>query len=124
MVSNILRRTKGTRWVRSDYKQPYQALRLNLYEDEASRMGYSKQLLDYSLLIGTKGFPVAKIWEEDYPVSINLKVDKKTKTNIDDVLNQYVTSPFLISSVQVRQLGKLEPEWTADINRSSRCRKR
>ena len=112
MVLDVLRKVEGVHWVRTDYEQPYQALRLNLNEDEANRMGYSKQLLDYSLLIGTKGFPVATIWEEDYPVSVNLKVDKKTKSSIDDVLNQYVTSPFLISSVQVRQLGKLEPEWT------------
>jgi multidrug efflux pump subunit AcrB len=112
LVADILRNTKGARWVRTDYEQPYQAVRLNLDEDEASRMGYSKQILDYSLMIGTKGFPVATIWEDDYPVSVNLKVDKKTKTSVEDIQNQYVTSPFLVSSVQVRNLAAIEPEWT------------
>jgi multidrug efflux pump subunit AcrB len=111
-VSDILRKTDGTRWIRTDYEQPYQAVKLALNDDEASRMGYSKQILDYSLMIGTKGFPVATIWEDDYQVGVNLKVDKKIKTSVDDILNQYVTSPYLISSVQVRQLGKIEPEWT------------
>jgi multidrug efflux pump subunit AcrB len=111
-VSDILRKTEGARWIRTDYEQPYQAVRLNLNEDEVSRMGYSKQILDYSLMVGTKGFPVATIWEDDYPVGVNLKVDKGTKTSVDDILNQYVTSPFLLSSVQVRQLGNIEPEWT------------
>lgn len=111
-VADILRNTEGARWIRTDYEELYQAIRLNLDEDEASRMSYSKQILDYSLMIGTKGFPVATIWEDDYPVSVNLKVDKKTKTSVDDIQNQYVTSPFLISSVQVRNLAAIEPEWT------------
>jgi multidrug efflux pump subunit AcrB len=111
-VSDILRNTEGARWVRTDYGEPYQAVHLNLNEDDASRMGYSKQILDYSLMIGTKGFPVATIWEADYPVNVNLIVDKKTKTSVDDILDQYVTSPFLMSSVQVRNLAAIEPEWT------------
>ncbi|OGU83555.1 MAG: cation transporter [Stygiobacter sp. RIFOXYC12_FULL_38_8] len=111
-VSNIVRGIEGAQWVRTDYEQPLQAVKLNLKQDEASRLGYSKQILDYSLMVGTKGFPVSTIWEGDYPVNVNLKVDKKIKTNIDDIMNQYVTSPFLVSSVQVRQLADLEPEWT------------
>lgn len=111
-VSDIARGAKGTQWVRTDYQQPLQAVRLNLKQDEVSRLGYSKTILDYSLMVGTKGFPVSTIWEGDYPVNVKLKVDKKTKTNVDDILNQYVTSPFLISSVQVRQLADLSQEWT------------
>ncbi|MBU2493196.1 MAG: efflux RND transporter permease subunit [Bacteroidetes bacterium] len=114
-VSNIMRGIEGAKWVRTDYEEPLQAVRLNLKQDEASRLGYSKQILDYSLLVGTKGFPVSTIWEGDYPVSVNLKVDKKIKTNVDDIMNQYVTSPFLISSVQVRQLADAVPEWTKGV---------
>ncbi|MEJ5350875.1 MAG: efflux RND transporter permease subunit [Melioribacteraceae bacterium] len=114
-VSDILRNTEGAKWVRTDYEEPLQAVRLKLKQDEASRLGYTKQILDYSLLVGTKGFPVSTIWEGDYPVSVNLKVDKKIKTNVDDIMNQYVTSPFLISSVQVRQLAEAQPEWTEGV---------
>ncbi|NCQ19309.1 MAG: efflux RND transporter permease subunit [Ignavibacteria bacterium] len=114
-VSNIMSGIEGAKWVRKDYEEPLQAVRLNLKQDEASRLGYSKQILDYSLLVGTKGFPVSTIWEGDYPVDVNLKVDKKIKTNVDDIMNQYVTSPFLISSVQVRQLADAQPEWTEGV---------
>lgn len=111
-VSGIARGLKGVQWVGTDYKQPLQAVQLKLKEDEANRLGYSKTILDYSLMFGTKGFPISTIWEGDYPVNINLKVDKKTKANIDDIMNQYVTSPFLVSSVQVRQLANAKQEWT------------
>jgi multidrug efflux pump subunit AcrB len=111
-VSDIMRRVKGVTWVRTDYEQPLQAVSVNIKQDEANRLGYSKTLVDYSLMVGTKGFPVSTIWEDDYPVNVVLKVDKKTKTNVDDIRNQYVTSPFIISSVPLRQIADVQPEWT------------
>ena len=111
-VSGIMRGIKGAKWVRTDYEKHLQAVRLDLKQDEANRLGYSKTILDYSLMVGTKGFPISTVWEGDYPVNVNLKVDKKIKTGIDDIMNQYVTSPYLVSSVQVRQLADLRQEWT------------
>ena len=111
-VENLARGLKSATWIRTDFQQPLQAVQLNLKQDEAARLGYAKQLLDYSLMVGTRGFPVSTIWEGDYPLNVNLRVDKRTKTGIDDIMNQYVTSPFLVSSVQVRQLATASPEWT------------
>lgn len=111
-VSDIMRGIEGTSWVRTDYKQPLQSIKLELKQDEVSRLGYSKTILDYSLMVGTNGFPVSTIWENDYPINVNLRVDKKVKTSVDDIMNQYVTSPFIVSSVQVRQLADVKPEWT------------
>ncbi|MGE5365329.1 MAG: efflux RND transporter permease subunit [Bacteroidota bacterium] len=111
-VKLIMQKTPGAQWIRTDFEQPLQSVRLDIKEDEATRLGYSKTLLGYSLMVGTKGFPVSTIWEGDYPVSVLLKVDKKTKTGTEDIMNQYVTSPYLISSVPVRQIADLKPEWT------------
>ena len=111
-ISNMARGLEGALWVRMDYENPLQSVSLNLKNDEVSRLGYSKTFLDYSLMVGTKGFPVSTVWENDYPINVNLKVDKKIKTNINDIMNQYVTSPFLVSSVQVRQLADAKQEWT------------
>lgn len=111
-VGELLRQTEEVRWVRTDYEEPLQTVSLDLHDDEAARLGYSKQLLEYSLLIGTKGFPVATIWEDDYGVRVQLKVDAKIKRGVNEVLNQYVTSQYLVSAVQVRQLASAKPEWT------------
>ena len=111
-ITAIAKRTEHSLLVKTDYREPLQAVRLNLKKDEASRLGYSKTLLDYAMMIGTEGLPVSTIWEGDYGINVNLKVDKKVKTSIDDVMNQYVTSPFLATAVQVRQLADAVPEWT------------
>jgi len=111
-VSNILRQCEGVTWVRTDFKQAQQTIDLEIKRDEAGRLGYSNMLLGYSLMVGTKGLPLATIWEGDYPVQVQLKVDKKVKTSIDDINNQYVTSPYLVASVPVRQIADLKPGWT------------
>lgn len=111
-VADIVRRFEGTEFIHTDYEQPLQTADLIVKKDEAARLGYSNSLLAYSLMIGTKGFPVSTIWEGDYPVDVKLKIDKKTKSSPDDIMNQYATSPFLISSVPVRQLVDLKPGWS------------
>jgi len=111
-VADILRRQKGVTWVRTDYKDPLQTIDLDIRKDEESRLGYSDALLGYSLMVGTRGFPVATVWEGDYPVDVRLKVDQKSKTSSEEVGNLYVTSPLLFSSVPVRQLATLKPGWT------------
>jgi len=111
-VSNIFRDIEGAQWVRNDYKEPLQAVRLDLKQDEASRLGFSKSLLDYSLMVGTIGFPISTVWEDDYPLSVNLRVKTKTKTSVDEIMNQYITSQFMVSAVQVRQLVDLKQEWS------------
>jgi len=109
-VADLARPMKGATWVRTDYDQPQQALRLNIRQEEANRLGYSKMLIGYSLLVGTKGFPISTIWEDDYPVDVVLKGDKKTSH--EEIENQYVTSMYLVSSVPLRQLASIQPEWT------------
>lgn len=111
-IADTMRTFKEAKWVRNNYKEPLRAVKLNLNEDKVSRLGYSKMILDYSLMVGTGGIPVATIWEDDYSVDVNLRVDKRKKTNISEVMNQYVTSPYLVSSTQVRQLAEAEQEWT------------
>jgi multidrug efflux pump subunit AcrB len=111
-VSDILRQFKDVEFIRTDYEQPLQFADLVVKRDEAARLGYSNTLLAYSLMVGTKGFPVSTVWEGDYPVDVKLKINKKTKSSPNDIMNQYVTSPFMVSSVPVRQLATIKPGWT------------
>ena len=111
-VSDILRQFKDVESIHTDYKQPLQSADLVVKRDEAARLGYSNSLLAYSLMVGTKGFPVSTVWEGDYPVDVKLKINKKIKSNPSEIMNQYVTSPFMFSSVPVRQLATIKPGWT------------
>jgi multidrug efflux pump subunit AcrB len=111
-VSDILRQFKDVEFIRTDYEQPLQSADLVVKRDEAARLGYSNSLLAYSLMVGTKGFPISTVWEGDYPINVKLKINKKIKSSPSDIMNQYVTSPFMFSSVPVRQLATIKPGWT------------
>lgn len=111
-VSDIVRQFKGVQFIRTDYEQPLQSANLIINKDEAARLGYSNSLLAYSLMVGTDGFPISTVWEGNYPLDVKLKVDKKIKAAPDDILNQHITSPFLFSSVPLRQIADIKPGWT------------
>ncbi len=111
-VSDILRAEAGVTWVRNDYWQPLQSIDVMVKSDEASRLGYSGGLLTWSLMSGTRGLPVGTVWEGDYPLDVQLRIDRPRDVTVEDLQNQYVTSPMLVSSVQLRQLATLQPGWT------------
>lgn len=122
-VTEILNSVPGVSWVHNDYRQPVQAVDLEIKKDEATRMGYPNPVLNYSLMAGTKGIPAAVIWEGDYPVEIRLKFDVKGETDLSDIENLYVTSPYLGSSVPLHQIAGLRPAWTeGDIVRRNGVR--
>jgi multidrug efflux pump subunit AcrB len=111
-VLDSVRQFKDIEFLRTDYEQPQQSVDLIVKKNEAARLGYSNSLLAYSLMVGTKGFPVSTVWEGDYPVNVMVKINKKVQSKPSDIMNQYVTSPFMFSSVPVRQLATMQPGWT------------
>jgi len=111
-AAEMLRNTKGTLAVRTDYAQALQTINVDIKKDEAGRLGYSNASLGYALMAGTRGFPVATVWEGDYPVDVKLKIDKKIRSNVEDIHNLYVMSPLVAASVPLRQLAELKPGWT------------
>ncbi len=111
-VADIERRFNDVGFIRTDYEQALQSADLIVKKDEAARLGFSNSFLAFSLMTGTRGLPVSTVWEGDYPVDVKLKIDKKTKSSPSDIMNQHVSSPFISSSVPVRQLATMQPGWT------------
>lgn len=111
-VTAIMNKEKGVSWVRDDFEQPRQGIKLNINEDEANRLGFTKGVIAMSLASGLKGLPVATIWEGDYAVNVLLKREKPKTDTIDDITGQYVSSPILPVVVPLRQLASVSSEWT------------
>ncbi len=122
-VAGVLRAAAGVAVVRTDYGQPVQAVEVAVNRDEANRLGYPNALLINSLMTGTKGLPVATVWEGDYPLQVRLKFEGPRQAGPAGIEDLYVTSPFLASSVPLRQLADLRPSWTeGDIVRRNGVR--
>lgn len=111
-IDSIIKPVKSITWLRSDWDQKQQNVRVEMEKDKATRMGYSKSAVATSLMIGIDGIPLTTIWEDDYPVQVRLSQDNGKKKDVDYLGNQTVTSPMSFSSIPLRSFATFIPEWT------------
>ena len=110
-VKEILNAQEGVEWVRDDWKEMRQSISVKMNKDKANRLGFNKSLVSTSLAIYLKGLPLTTVWEGDYPVDVVLTADDKDKNSIEDLKNAYITSPTSFSTVPLRAIAQLYPEW-------------
>ncbi len=110
-VTNILKKTNHLAWVRNDWDQQQQSIKVNLDRDKANRMGYSKGLVSTSLMIGLDGIPLTTIWENDYPVEVRLSQETSDTKNIKLLEDQYIASLSSFKAVPLRSFATFTPEW-------------
>ncbi len=111
-VNDILSQTDNLAWVRTDWDQKQQNVRVNLDRDKANRLGYTKGFVAASLMVGLDGIPLTTIWENDYPVEVRLTQENDKEKSLKTLENQYITSPVSMSATPLRSLAGFSPEWT------------
>lgn len=111
-IYDILKNTRHLTWIRNDWDQMQQNVKVTLDRDKAYRMGYSKGFVATSLMVGLDGIPLTTIWEDDYPVEVRLTQETNGKKNIKTLENQYITSLSSFSALPLRSFAKFTPEWT------------
>ncbi len=110
-VNAILKKTNGIAWRRTDWDQMQQYIKVKLDGDKAERLGYSKDLVSTSLLIGLDGLPLTTIWEKDYPIAVSLSENSAKFKTIKTLEDQYVTSLSSFSAIPLRTFATFSPEW-------------
>lgn len=111
-IFEIVNRTDGIGWARTDWDQMQQNVRIDVDRDKANRMGISKSLIATSLLAGFNSLPLTTIWEGDYPVDVELTMKNEGETDgIESLENKYIMSPKTFTTVPLRSIATLRPEW-------------
>lgn len=110
-VNDILKKTQGIAWRRTDWDQMQQYVKVKLDGDKAERLGYSKDLVSTSLMIGLDGLPLTTIWEKDYPVEVRLSEEGSSHKTIKTLEDQYVTSLSTFSAIPLRTFASFSPDW-------------
>jgi multidrug efflux pump subunit AcrB len=111
-VSKVLEINESITWVRNDWEEMRPGISVKLNENKANKLGYAKSFVSSSLIVSLDGLPLTTVWEGDYPINVLLTKEEDQKKEINDLENQYVTSPFTFESLPLRSIGKLQPEWT------------
>ncbi|WP_220101238.1 efflux RND transporter permease subunit [Chitinophaga oryzae] len=113
-VKEILQRTPGTNWVRSDYEDDYLGVSLNIKEDAAARLGVPNQLITQTIGAGLKGFAVSQLWEGDKPVDIFLRMEAGSRKDFNDLGNLHLNSLYG-AKVPLKEVASLEPSWHTGV---------
>lgn len=109
-VQDILRKTKGSSMIRSDFREDFYGINIDL-RSEAERLGFTSSGVSQMIYAGFAGYPVTTLYEGDNPVNIVLRLDKEKRTGTQDLENMYLRSPVSGANVPLRQIADLKPEW-------------
>jgi multidrug efflux pump subunit AcrB/outer membrane protein TolC len=110
-VKQLLKNTRGTNFVRTNFREDYYAISIQVNEEVANRMGFSSKDISQMLAVSFKGLHISTLWEGDNPIEILLRHDAEYRENFDDIANIYITSSITGARIPLRQIAKIIPEW-------------
>ena len=85
-VIKYMNRNTDLKLVRTNYEETLPGITIRPKQDECSRLGMNKALLQTNLAIHfNKGIPLTTMWEGDYPVDVILKSDRDKETNFSSI---------------------------------------
>lgn len=114
-IEACMHEVEGINLIRTNFEQPLPGIRVIPDATEANRLGVNKTILSADLTVHFgDGLPITTLWEGDYPVSVALKSEQdsqKTPHDLSELDNEYIPIMGGTSSVPLRQLAKITPDW-------------
>lgn len=109
----VMRKIDGLTLVRTNFEQQIPGAMIQIDNDEANRLGINKTLVSTNMAMRFgSGIPLTTLWDEDYDMPVKLKAERKNDPNFEDMSNEYIFSLIPGVSVPLRQIAKVEPDWT------------
>ena len=113
-IEQILKRHKGTNWVRNSYQEDLFSIGITPIEDKAERYGVLNTSIIQTVGTGTKGAPVTRFYEGNKPVDVQLRFVEENRKDLSDIGQIYVPSIFG-SSIPLSEVAQVEPQWAPGV---------
>lgn len=120
-LKNFLHRyDKDLIWIHSDWDGYVPTVDITLKPEEAAQLGVTKAILSANIATLFGGIPVTSIWENDYKVAVQLKVEgsgaSEDLKSISDhsfaeLENALVPTSIPGVWVPLRQVATIQPDW-------------
>ncbi|MDO4827060.1 MAG: efflux RND transporter permease subunit [Bacteroidia bacterium] len=111
-IKSFMETVPSLKWVHSDADWDLPSVSLGLKEEEASRMGVNRSLMNLSLAGTLEGIRISSIREGDEEIPVNLYASTLTEDSPYEALgNTLVPSSLPGLSVPVRQVADMTPQW-------------
>ncbi len=110
-VIAIGKRHPAITWVRTDYYEMEQGIKLDVKNQEAARLGLSQGDVANTVAMNMQGLTATQIWEGTYPLNVMIKTPKAERSNSSNLLALNIPSQQTKSVVPLRQVADIKPEW-------------
>lgn len=104
------------KWVHSDGDNLIPTINLELKDDEATRLGVNRALMNLSLTSALNGVPISSIREGDVTIPVNLySQDFQKDATYDNIGNTLVATAIPGQMVPLRQVADVSPGWEPEV---------
>jgi multidrug efflux pump subunit AcrB len=110
-VEEILHRVPFAQSIHNDYFGDSYLVDVDIDPEVSNRLGLTNASVSQLLSGAFSGSPAGTFWEGNRAVSIVLRLDAGSRTSFEDVRNAYVPSAITHSSVPLRSIAELSPQW-------------
>lgn len=110
-VSTIGKKNDQIVWVRSDYNEMLEGIKLEIKPDELSRLGLSKSDVANTIAMNTDGISATSVWEGNYQIPVKLKATRSVDNNPSSLMDLNIPSQQTQGSVPLRQVAEILPDW-------------
>ena len=111
-VTSLMHTTPGLELVRTDLNEPLAGIKVNLKEDESTRLGISNFGVEIVLSLRyTEGVPLGSVWEGDYDTPVIMKGNHADEATAEDLRNERIPTFMGLSNVPLRQIADIIPCW-------------
>ncbi|MCD7973717.1 MAG: efflux RND transporter permease subunit [Candidatus Azobacteroides sp.] len=110
-IKSIIRKSKGSRLVHTDFHESYYGISVNLKE-EASRLGFTTQSVSEMIYAAFSGAPVTSVYEGDKKLNVVFRLEEDLRRTTDQLKDLYVSSPVTGASVPLEEIADITPEWS------------
>ena len=97
-------------WIHTNYNEQQPTINIDLNADRAGRLGINKTMASLETALSTKGMSAGKIWEGDYPVSVEIK-DEKAENGLVDIEDVFISTSMPGVTVPLRDIADISYGW-------------
>jgi multidrug efflux pump subunit AcrB len=98
-------------WVRTSFDEPALSVGVELNQAEAGRLGLNRALVSLGIASGLTGMKITDLWEGNYALPVKIEPGRIDRERPVSTLENVQVSGLLGSSVPLRQIGKVLPQW-------------
>lgn len=110
-VLQVAHKHSEVTWARTDFEEPLQSINFIIHQEEASRLGISREDLSNFISMSMNGINATQVWEGDYALNVQLKSQAYYQNDLNKLMGLTIPVQATNSTVSLEQLITAKETW-------------